>query len=220
MATSGDFVGFIRQIVEQHLTGKDKPFDGVVAPGSWNPADGTIHVMRGETLTLGDQSDPDAQALLHQPIPLLTLHVGLQGAPIGYERVVVFPYDGGYVAFLRVDTDDSPNIQAGEVGMHLRSFDQSLVAKCFARVQNDATRLGHAQKVVVASPVFSVGSENTDSDNGISRKQDNQQLANDIISAVQQAFNQFAQTVQPGSGTAPPTVNSVTAQSSTTSYTV
>lgn len=216
-ATNGDLVALIRSIVEQHLIDRFTPFSGIVM--NWDPSTGTVHVWRGDTLGAMDGSDPDAEALVHTPIPLLTRHVSDQSGPIGGERCIVFPYDGGYFALLHNGKNDSPGAPAGESWLGLRSFDANLAAQCFARVQVDATRVGHAQKVVVKSPQFLVGMEQSVDGKAVVRKEDLQQAMDELTKNVQSALNTGFNAVQAGTGAPAPTVAKATANASETAYT-
>jgi hypothetical protein len=168
-----------------------------------------------------DSSEPDSQPVIHRDVPLLTNHIGDQGGPIGNERAILFPIEDShtFVALLFCDDQDSPQAAAGEKHLHLRSQDMQIALACFLKIQQDATRIGHQRKVTVLAPQVVLGMDESEDPNGIVRKQDLQKAVDDALqTAVQNAFNAFARTVQPGSGAPPPTVAHVTAESSTNAF--
>lgn len=216
--TAGDNVAFIRQLISQHLEGI-LPVEGLVVPGTWDPVNKTVHVQVGHTLTLINDENGD-QILTHQPIPLLTPFVGAHGGPVGNERCIVFPFDGGKVCLLFAGHENvpEPSIPSGELHGYFRNRDNTANETRFTKVQDDATRVGHDQAVIVESPQFLVGMEQSADDNALVRKEDLQQAINDVTNYVQQAFDNFAKVVQAGSGAPPPNVQQATAQASQTSY--
>lgn len=218
MATGGDFVAFFRSLINQRPI--PSPLEGIVVPGSWNPQKATVHILVGTTGAL-DPSEPDSQPIIHRDVPLLTNHIGDQGGPIGNERAILFPIEDQhtFVAMLFCDDQDSPQAAAGEKHLHLRAQDVQLALACFLKIQSDATRIGHQQKVTVLAPQVILGMDDASDDDALCRKKDVQKAVDDALqTAVQNAFNQFARTVQPGSGVAPPTVDRVSVDASTNAF--
>jgi hypothetical protein len=91
--------------VSQMLADRESPIAhrGIVMPGSYDPTDGTIEVLIGNTYALiGD--DGDVPATLKK-VPLLSTMVGDLSAPIGGERVIIHRDFG---AILHHGPDDTP----------------------------------------------------------------------------------------------------------------
>jgi hypothetical protein len=218
-ADAGDFLAIIRMLIAQATSGRE-PVEGIVYPGSWNPSDSTIQVVIGTTGTLDDGATPaDNQVLNPTPIPLLNTSLNAQGGPVGLERVILLQFEGGPIAILKHDADDSPGVPSGEHHTYLRSSDRGTIVDSFVKVQSDATRLGHEQKVSVLSPIVVLGADEQSDDLAIVRLGDLQNATNAIIASVQSAMDALCERIQPGSGVAPPAIGSVTPTASETSYT-
>lgn len=217
--TAGDNVAFIRQIIAQSMEGH-QPVEGLVVPGSWDPAQKTVHVQVGHTLTLIKDENGD-QVINHQPVPLLTPFVGLHGGPVGNERCIIIPFMGGVAAILFAGSErqPEPSVPSGELHGYYRNADGTVQRERFAKIQQDATRLGHDQAVIVESPQHLVGMETSADDNAVVRKKDLQRAIDDALSAVHQAMQQGYSACQPGSGVPTPQIQQVTTQASQTSYT-
>lgn len=95
--------------------------DGIVANGSWNPADGTISVWMNETSSI--LVNRTEQPLPRQGIQLLAPVHGQQAGPIGGERVILIRRHSGWIAVLEHGLDDSPGAPAGESWMTQQSGD-------------------------------------------------------------------------------------------------
>ena len=98
--------------------------DGIIQRGSYDPKDGTVTVTQGLGAAAGDL-DPDDQPRIHQRVPLIVFSG--QHGPIGGERVVLLPLaDGGYVAAIIYQSEDSPHAPSGQTWLGLgRDLDQS-----------------------------------------------------------------------------------------------
>lgn len=195
--------------------------EGFIVPGSFNPDDGTVHVTIGNTYAI-NQDEFDAPLTLPN-IRISTGHIGTLGGPIGGERCVLHPVEGGFVATLVHDEDDAPGVQAGE-WWAMRRQDPSQLGgqpqQTFVKLQNDGVaRVGGQNRTALIAPRVALGYDDaTDNNDGVMRISDGQQLANNIINAVQTAFNNFAKTVQQGSGAPPPILDQQTATGSGTVY--
>jgi hypothetical protein len=216
-ASYADFVAVVRMIMEQQEP--SGAIEGIIDGASYDPKKGTVTVLVGHTATLDGANDALNEQLKIQNVPLPTAQVGVQGGPIGLERCVLIRVRGGWRLSLEHGEDDSPGVAPGEYEIHLRDQDPNAVKHCAVKVQKDATRLGHTQKISALAPRVILGQDDAADSLGLVRKQDLQQAVDDMKNYVQNAFNQLAQTVQSGAGVPPPTVQHVTAQSSTTSFT-
>jgi hypothetical protein len=220
-ATAGDFVALIRQIVQQtQAQAHHEAIEGLVQPGSWDPAAGTIKVMVATTGTLQDDSDPDETTLYPDPVPVMTPHIGSQGAPIGLERVILLRYEGGLVALFKHDVDDSLHPLAGEHFTHLRSLDPAAAIASYLKVQHDATRIGHVLKTSVLSPIIVLGADQPGPGLGIMNQAMTAELKDAILQVVQEAINTLATRCQPGSGVPAPHIADVAVTASETSYSI
>lgn len=192
---------------------------GLISAGSYDPANGTAKVLIGsEMVNPTDDSTPENISLQppkeYGPYPIATQSLGAQFGPTGGERCFILPADGGGLIVL-AHYDDSPGVAAGE---HLIQHPAHTDSRF--HVKNDgSTTLGGTTQVQVVAPKVFLGERSSSGNDGIVRESDLQTVSDAIIRAVQEAFNAFAQTVQPGSGVPPPTVSAVTAQSSDVSFT-
>lgn len=87
--------------------------EGVVNPGSWNAANGTIQHIFGDTVAILPDDDDD-QPLIVDDFPVVTTQIGDQAAPRGGERTVSIPTPSGYVTMFVHGPDDTPGTPAGE----------------------------------------------------------------------------------------------------------
>jgi hypothetical protein len=109
---SADLVALIHVIVQQALANQPRGVEGVIVPGSYNPADGTVTVEYAHT---GALAQGVAASPLRRPnYPLLSTTHGRQSGPRGGERCTIVPRAGGFGVVLEHDLDDSPGAQAGE----------------------------------------------------------------------------------------------------------
>lgn len=196
-------------------------YEGFVVPGSFDPKDGTVHVTIGNTYAI-DQNEFDSPLTLPN-IRIATGHVGMMGGPIGGERVALHPIEGGFIATLYHDEDDVPGLKAGEWCAMLRQ-DPAVLGNqpqpTFIKLQNDGVaRIGGQNNIALISPQVTLGFDgNPQNTLGVVRQSDLQDVADKIIKAVQTAFNNFAKTVQPGSGVPAPTLDKQTAGSSSSVF--
>lgn len=220
-ATAGDFVAFIRQIAQQSAAQTHhEAVEGLVQPGSWDPAAGTVKVIVGTTGTLQDGADPDETTLYPDPVPVMTSHIGSQGAPLGLERVILLRYEGGLVALYKHDVDDSLGALAGEHFTQLRSADPAAALASFVKVQHDATRIGHVLKTSILAPTVVLGVDDAAPGLGLMNQAMTTELKDAIIQVVQEAINTLAARVQAGSGVPPPHIADVAVTASETSYSI
>lgn len=113
--TSGvaaDFIALIYRIVAEVMSNQSRGEQGVIVPGSYRKADGTVQVLIGTTAAIIQETDQ--QPLPRPRLPLLTPVHGMQAGPTGDERCIVVAFSGGFGVHLMHDEDDSPGAPAGE----------------------------------------------------------------------------------------------------------
>lgn len=86
--------------------------EGTIVAGTYNPTDGTVQVVVGETLANFDDPDQLPMAITAQ---LGTMMLGLRGGPQGGERAIIMPTRGGWRCWLEDNFDDAPGVPAGEL---------------------------------------------------------------------------------------------------------
>jgi hypothetical protein len=117
LADDADLFATIRLMIRSEMNrwndgGSLLAEDGIIANGSWNPADGTVTVLKIETASLLPSNT-------EQPLPLPGVQLlapvhGMQGGPVGGERVILMRRHSGWLALLEHGKDDSPGAPAGE----------------------------------------------------------------------------------------------------------
>jgi hypothetical protein len=111
--------------------------EGYVVPGSWDPAEGTIEVLIGDTAAIfTDYGDAPTTVVAN----LMTPGLGAQYGPVGGERVEMFRTPSGYSALLEHGPDDTPGIPGGEWGIAHRNADG--VYDSFVKLTNDGSTAG------------------------------------------------------------------------------
>jgi hypothetical protein len=110
--------------------------EGVIQ--AYNPADGTVRVTYGDTGSMFSDT-PDRQ-IDHPFIPLLTPAHGRQAGPRGKERVIVIESQGGPVALLHHEDDDSPGAPVGEDWAVHRNSASAIDA--YVKLTNDGSTQG------------------------------------------------------------------------------
>ena len=100
-------------LISQALAQNPPPIarDAVVVGGSYQPKDGTAQSMLGDTYAI---TGLDGDQYIPQPADVATTQIGDQYGPVGGERVVLIPTQGGPVKLFIHDEDDSPRAPAGE----------------------------------------------------------------------------------------------------------
>jgi hypothetical protein len=191
---------------------------GIVVPGKYNPADGSLEAIVATTLAI----DPDGtDQPLKVPCVLVSPYNGLQGGPIGGERCVLLPMeDGGYACIVCNGPDDSPGAPAGELWLQRYTADiEPPDQKQYVRIQTDGcVRVGAAAKFVVLAPVVNLGLEDSQADDGVVTRRDMQAALNAQQQVFQSALNALCKYLQTGQGVPPPNVGSVSAQASMTVF--
>jgi hypothetical protein len=88
-AAAADLVALITKICYQVVGSQHKGHEGVIVPGSYQPATGTVEVVYAHTdaIPQGTVVGP----LSHPFYPLLTPIYGLQAGPRGGERCHIIP---------------------------------------------------------------------------------------------------------------------------------
>jgi hypothetical protein len=129
--------------------------DGVVVPGSYNPADGTCDVAIGDTLAL--PADGIAGPIILKQIQILTPAVGVQTGPLGMERTLLIPRQSGWAAIVEHGTDDSPNAQAGETVIQHRPTSSALALRNDAKTPGDGLGSYQLQGLAVHAHVTAGG---------------------------------------------------------------
>lgn len=212
METLGDLIALIRAIVTEQM-GLTKSVEGVVVPGSYHPDYNTVSVYIGNTLAINDavQNNLEMPLVLEQ-VPLAAPHIGFQHAPIGNECVFLVRQEGGWAAHFQHYNDDiqapQKDIKPGETWLHLRSNDPEVVKNTFVKLQNDAVRLSHMEKIVALAGTTNLGDEDLDHDenNGVARKKDLIDLENRMRTAIQTAIQQGFAQVARGTGIPAPQI--------------
>lgn len=151
------------------------------------------------------------------PYPIARHHYGEQSGPNGGEQCYVFPVEGGGIIQLAGFKDAFANwggVQASEWRMLHPQHPTS-----YFYLKNDGTNWMSAEgsAVVIAPQVF-LGESQSSGNDGIVRYSDLQTVVNNVIQAVQNAFDTVIPTLEAGSGGTPPTVQSVQSQSSRVSF--
>lgn len=113
-----DLVAIIQAIVvktveNMHPESRGLAQDGHIVPGSWDAKEGTVDVKLLEMASTLDDNVTE-QALIRYGVQLATTAPGMQGPPVGGERVVLIPRHSGWSAILEHGNDDSPGAPAGE----------------------------------------------------------------------------------------------------------
>jgi hypothetical protein len=85
-------------------------FEGTVWGGTYNPADGTVDVVVGESVSSFGPAAPGFAV----KAKLMTKAVGQQDGPQGGERAIIIGTPGNLHAILHCEEDDSPGAPAGE----------------------------------------------------------------------------------------------------------
>ena len=212
MGYAEDLISLAVQISKQNQPTSDG-LEGTVAPGSYNPADGTISVRVGNTISNpGDEFDTE---MVIPNVRVMTNGIGVQSGPSGDERVVLHKIEGGYVASHVHDLDDSPGAGAGEIWSQQR-LDPSTFSKLLS---GGIHSLGASTQINAIAPQVALGYDQPDtSTDGVVRLEDMQNYGNAIISAVQAAFNQLCLTIQSGPGVPSPQVQQPTPTASQTTF--
>lgn len=85
--------------------------EGYVVPGSYDPAEGTIEVLLGDTAAIfTDYGDAPTTIVAN----MYTGGIGAQYGPVGGERVGIFRTPSGYSALIEHGPDDTPGVPTGE----------------------------------------------------------------------------------------------------------
>lgn len=85
--------------------------EGYVVPGSYDPTQGTIEVLLGNTAAVfTDYGDSPTTIVAN----LMTVGIGMQYGPVGLERVELFRTPSGYSALIEHGPDDTPGALTGE----------------------------------------------------------------------------------------------------------
>lgn len=191
------------------------PLACMIADGTYKPYLDTAEVRIGWNMVQYDDDGnviPPEKVATFGPFPILNMP-GEQTGVIGGERCWLLPVAGGAVIVL-ASYDEAPGVAAGE-----KIHRQPAHTDSYLHHKNDGTSVHSAEKrVIVTAPKVCLGENDSSGNDGVVRESDLQAVTNAIIKAVQTAFNQFARTVQPGSGTPPPTVGQVQAESSTITF--
>jgi hypothetical protein len=111
--------------------------EGIVADGSWNPAEGTITVLPGDNFANFDDDDDQPSPI--ENVPLLTANVGDQGGPLPGDRVVIYHTQSGFAAKLHHGPDDSPGAPAGERWIVVRKRADGTALATLKLTQDGAT---------------------------------------------------------------------------------
>ncbi len=206
-----DFINHVRQAIQQDMPPPASQV--VIVPGSYNPADGTVTVWSGLDLAAQDEEGNLVGPTEFGPYPLLTPGLGVQAPPVGWERAVAFPTEGGWAVAI-VHYDDSPGIAPGEYISRLYTDTNTKVY-----LKRDTPTAGslHATastEIEVNAPLVFLGESQSAGNDGVVRFQDLQDALTNITQAFQQALNTLASQVQPGSGVTAPSVDTPQATSS------
>lgn len=187
------------------------PVACLIADSTFDPKNDTAEVFIGSEFVQYDDDGnpiPLSQVPTYGPFPIIN-PPGQQKGLVGGERCFVIPVEGGGIIAL-ASYDDAPGVESGEwIQQHRAHPDSQFYLK------NDGTAVHQAEKrAIVTAPRVCLGENDSSGNDGVVREADLQKAVNDVIKAVQQAFNQGFLTVQPGSGAPPPTVGQVQAQAS------
>ncbi len=87
--------------------------EGVVMAGSWNPAEGTVQVLVGDTALAAALPDSYDSAMV-VTATIQTPQIGDQYGPVGGERAILHEAQGSWVATFEHGPDDTPNAPSGE----------------------------------------------------------------------------------------------------------
>jgi hypothetical protein len=103
---------YVTNIVQAHIAAIPRPYEGIIVPGSWQAAYGTVTVKKASTAALPPDS-AIGQIVMKDVVLLAPAYLD-QGAPVGGERCIVMPFHGGLGAYLLHEEDDSPGAPSGE----------------------------------------------------------------------------------------------------------
>jgi hypothetical protein len=211
MGYSDDIVHLAAQVAQ----GQAPPngIEGLIQPGSYNPADGTVSVRVGGTIGL-PAGDFD-QELVIPSVRVNTPGIGIQAGPTGDERVILHPIEGGFTCTYVHDLDDSPGANAGEI-VQVQRLDSSTFTKLLTGGINS---IGASTQANIIAPQVALGYDQPDTSNdGVVRYEDLNNNTIAIINAVQAAFNQLCTQIQSGQGVPPPQVQTPTPTASETVF--
>jgi hypothetical protein len=91
---------------------KDDTFEGTIVKDTWNPTDGSVQVVVGESFANFNDPDQLPYAITGQ---VMTLMLGLRGGPIGGERVLAIRVGGGFRFLMEENFDDAVGAPSGEL---------------------------------------------------------------------------------------------------------
>jgi len=194
--------------------------EGTIMANTYLSKDGTCSVLINDTAA-ADTDNGDAPVVV-SGIRISSPHVGDQTGPDGDERVHLTMTQSGFKADMYHLAEKSLNVPAGE-RMITKKKRITLKTNAGGILDlNDSTKsytFASPKGLVVtlddnANEVF-LGKNGLSSSDAVVTSTDLQEAVNAIIQSVQTAFQQFAVTVQGGSGVAPPTIAGVTASGST-----
>lgn len=114
--------------------------EGIVQSGSWNPTNGTVQHIFGDTAAILPGDEDGDQALIVDDFPVVTTQIGDQYAPTGNQRTVAIPTPSGYVTMFVHGPDDSPQVPAGERWVY--HYNSSGVVDSFWKHTNDGPTVG------------------------------------------------------------------------------
>jgi len=103
----------------------DDAVEGWVLPGSWIASEGVCQVYVGSTLGLENSYFADGDQPLWPVCRVIAPGIGLQYAPVGGERALIWETEGGWNALLYHGPDDSSPVPAGEVWWQHRKVGSS-----------------------------------------------------------------------------------------------
>lgn len=119
--------------------GAPRLLEGVVLAGSWNPAEGTVQVLVGDTALAAAMSDSyDAAMIVTATVQ--TSQIGDQYGPAGAERVVLHESQGSWIATFEHGPDDTPGAPSGERWIAHRNA--SGVVDAYIKLTNDGPTSG------------------------------------------------------------------------------
>ena len=119
--------------------GSPRLLEGVVMAGSWNPAEGTVQVLVGDTALAAAMADSyDAAMIVTATVQ--TSQIGDQYGPVGAERVVLHESQGSWIATFEHGPDDTPGAPAGERWIAHRNA--SGVVDAYVKLTNDGPTSG------------------------------------------------------------------------------
>ena len=86
--------------------------EGIVIGGSYNPDEGTVDVLLGDTGAV--ENDGQSGQVILKGLPLTVHAIGDQQGPLGDERCILVQRWSGYAVQLEHGPDDSPAAPSGE----------------------------------------------------------------------------------------------------------